>query len=262
MRKNTSRIIGLIAIGAAMLVGCSTSAGTPLPAATTAPGGTITAQPTAAPSSSSASIEALIQLAKTASYKATYKVSGTTNGQPITMEQTVYAKPPKMRADMSMAAGAMSMFVLENGTFMCTTATGRATCLQAGGIAAGQADTGMQARGSVEANPDKYNFSSAGTKQIAGQTATCSSLKPKVANSADFTEATMCYSAQGVMLSMQMKSASADINYEATSYSTTVADADFTLPTAATSMPSMPSGIPGLPGGSPSGMPSASDYGY
>lgn len=237
----------LLPLGMAMAMACSSGEQAQQPSTS---GGQTTTQPTPTQASQQGpGFAGLIQAGKNASYKVTYKFSGTAGGQSMTGEQTIYTKPPtKMRMDMNIAAGGMSTFNLEDGTYMCTSQGGRPTCLKMGATQTAQQDMGVQARDQVQGSPDKYDTTSQGTRTIAGQQANCYGIKPKAGTQAEFTEGTFCYTGQGVPMLMQMKGSNLDYTMEATSYSATVADADFTLPAPITEIPSIPGGIPNIPG--------------
>jgi len=196
----------------------------------------------------------VIGAGRQASYKVVYKITGTSGGQAMTGDQTVYAKPPKMRVDMNFAGGGGSMYNLEDGSYMCTTMGGANTCIKMPKEQAMQQSQGAQSMERVQSNPNQYETTSQGPRQIAGQQAQCYGLKPRPGGPADFTEGTFCYASQGVPLFTQVKGQGTDMTMEATSFSASVADADFQLPAQAMEMPAIPGipgGIPAIPGGIP-----------
>ena len=188
--------------------------------------------PTAAPSSGP-SITDVLKAGKLATYKVTYKWTIVTGGQTIDSQQTWFYKPPKARFDYALGqgAGSFSMFVLEDGTYICTSAGGTSFCQKSPQQAAVQQNPAADFDLQLNARPDQFNATYQGARSIAGQQAQCYSVKSVAATA--FGDVTSCYSATGVPLLTQMRSPGSDLTMEATAFSTTVTDADFTLPAAA-----------------------------
>ena len=216
--------VALAACGGSATTSTSTSAATTA-AATQAASTTAAAAATA----SGPSILDLLKAGKATTYKATYKWSITAAGQTQTSEQTWYYKAPNSRFDFSAGPGAtFSVFSLSTGTFVCTSAGGQSFCQKSADQAAfGQnpaADFALQLQG----DPSKFNASFTGTQTVAGQQAQCYSVK-SVAGGA-FGDVTTCYSTNGIPLKTTINSQGSTLVMEATAFSTTVSDADFTLP--------------------------------
>lgn len=116
-------------------------------------------------------------------------------------------------------------------TYICTGAGGQTFCQK------GPAGSGLDANPAasfgleLQGHPEQFNSSFQGTKSIAGQTAQCYGVK--ALTGAAFGGVTSCYSSSGVPLLMQMKSPGQEFTMEASSFSTSVTDADFKLPAAA-----------------------------
>lgn len=144
--------------------------------------------------------------------------------------------------------GAMSLYVLEDGQYTCTTAEGRPMCLKGN-----MQPTGQQTPDQVMNHMDEFDPTYQGTRQVAGQSAQCFTVKPKAGARSDFADATVCLNPQGIPLLMHSRAAGSEMTMEATSFSTSVSDADFQLPAPVLEMPQMPGmpQIPGLPGGIP-----------
>lgn len=230
------------------------------PAATTAAPTTAPAPAaTTAPAASGGNFADLVRGSRNVSYKATYKMSGSSKGQAFNGEQTMYMKPPKMRMDITLpqGPGGSSMFMLENGNYMCAALAGTQNCLKLPGTQGlGTANQGAAAQDEMTTKPENFETTSAGNRTIAGQTGQCFNVKPKQAGS--FDTALFCITSNGIPLLTQVKSSDTDITMEATNVSTTVADADFQLPAPVTEIPSgaLPGGIPGgIPGQAPGGIP-------
>ena len=187
-----------------------------------------------APSTAGASFGQILGSARTSEYKVTYKLTAVGAG-----EQSWYFKPPKARYDFSSSAGGqtstVSIYALPDGTYMCFGGTGlAATCIGMSGL-----DTALQQnpaalfQQSMFQHPEQFNAVLVETRQIAGQQAQCFDVKSTVAI-ATLGDGRFCYSPQGIMLLQRFGAGGAALDMEATSFSTTVADSDFTLPAKAT----------------------------
>ena len=200
--------------------------------ATSAPAAAATAAATAKPPS----FGDLVAAAKNATYKVTYKWTGTGGGESIAAEQTWYVRGTQSRFDFTMKGmGVVAMYDIAEGSFMCTGQEDQATyktewtCL--GGpkdATIGQSNPGAAFSLAVEDRPDQFDPTFEGVRTIAGQTAQCFAVKDKVG--AQFQEGRMCYGATGIPLLMRSKGSGYDMTFEATAFSTTVTDADFKLP--------------------------------
>ncbi len=233
MRLKTRRIgAGLLAVllfGAACGGGQPTGAGQPSAQATLA---------TAAPAGSAAASSAaagpnlldLLKTGKQTNYKVSYRWSIVTGGQTITSQQTWYYKPPKARFDYALGqtGTSFSLFVLETGTFLCTSAGGTAFCQKSSQQSALQQNQAADFDLQVRDHPDQFNSTYQGTRAIAGQQGQCYVVKSLAASA--LGEVTSCYSSAGVPLYQQIKAQGSEVTMEATSFSTTVSDADFQLP--------------------------------
>lgn len=237
---------GLILISIVVLAtacgggGASTSGAATATAAATAGGGTIAtpapasaAPATAAPTAKPLSFLDLVGAAKTASYKVTYKWTGTGQGQSIAAEQTWYVMGANSRFDFSGPEGSISMFDLKDGAYMCVSAPGQAvTCLgPTPKDVALQGNQGAAFSLQIEDKPDQFDPTFEGVRTIAGQSAQCFGVKEKpVAGALGLDTGRICYASNGVPLLMESKGAGFDMTFEATAFSTSVTDADFRLP--------------------------------
>ncbi|MEK7216160.1 MAG: hypothetical protein AAB289_11235, partial [Chloroflexota bacterium] len=216
------------------------AAGAAAPTAAAVP--TATPAPTATPTGPN--LAALFNAAKAASFKVTYRVSGNAGGQAMSGEQTVYVKPPKTRVDLTAAlggqTGSMSMYSLPEGVFMCVSG-GQSFCTAAPGSQPSVADTLKK-----NLSPDLAGTTPQGSRQVAGQSTSC------FRTAVEGQTALMCMTSAGIPLYVE----SAGAVMEATSFSTSVSDSDFNLPSQPMTIPGAgaPGGvpnIPGLPGGIP-----------
>ncbi|HEX4744720.1 MAG TPA: hypothetical protein VFW12_08635 [Candidatus Limnocylindria bacterium] len=218
--------------GGASTSGTTTATPAASAAATTA-GTTAPATASPAATAKAPSFLDLVGAAKTASYKVTYKWTGTGQGQAIAAEQTWYVMGASSRFDFSGPEGSISLFDLKDGAYMCITAPGQpATCLgPTPKDAALQGNQGAAFSLQVEDKPDQFDPTFEGVRTIAGQSAQCFGLKEKVVSATPGLDSgRICYAANGVPLLMESKGAGFDMTFEATAFSTNVTDADFRLP--------------------------------
>ena len=241
-------IVALIFLALVAMIACSQAS--PKPSDTSKPTEAATKEPSA-PTSKPAepSFMDIMNSGKQASYKVTYKITGTSGGQNLSGEQTWYLKPPKTRMDFPAseggAGGRMSLYTMPDSTVMCSMDGGATTCLKMPKAQAMQQNQGAMAQEQVQEKPGDFDMKYQGTRDIAGQQGQCFAVKPKGSSQGGFTEGIMCYSKQGALLLMESKGAGFDMKMEATSFNTSVSDADFQLPSAPQELPS----IPGIPGG-------------
>ena len=227
------RRLGICAI-AILLAACGGAAAPSAqgPVSTTAAAATAQGATAAPATASGPNIADILKAGKLSAYKVTYKWTITAGGQTQTSEQTWYYKAPKARFDFSAGPGAVfSVYTLEDGTYVCTGAGGQTFCQK------GPAGSGLDANPAasfglqLQDHPEQFNSSFQGTKSIAGQTAQCYGVKALTGTA--FGDVTSCYSSSGVPLLTQMKSPGQEFTMEASSFSTSVTDADFKLPAAA-----------------------------
>ena len=179
----------------------------------------------------------ILRSGKAASYKVTYKFTSTGSGQSGTSEQTWYFKPPKTRLDMIGDDGyggttKISMFFLDTGSFLCTEAGGDKSCLQVSADAAAGQNVGFEIQDSLASGSFDGTFRERRT--IAGQQALCYVVRGAAAL---FTEGTFCYTQSGIPLLSTWATGGASFTMEATAFSTSVADSDFTLPATPQKLP-------------------------
>lgn len=233
-------LIGLVvsAIALAACGGAATSSGAAATtaAATTAAATTAATQATATTAgagttASGPNIADVLKAGKLTTYKATYKWTITAAGQTQTSEQTWYYKAPNSRFDFSAGPGAtFSVYSLVDGTYVCTNAGGTAFCQKSadqGTLSQNPAaDFALQLQG----DPSKFNASFTGAQTIAGQQAQCYTVRSLAGGA--FGDVSTCYSSTGVPLKTSITAQGSTFVMEATAFSTSVSDADFTLPAA------------------------------
>jgi outer membrane lipoprotein-sorting protein len=226
-----------ICVIAIVLGACGGAAAPSAQAPATAPAAAVTAAQAAATSAPAATpsgpnVADLLKAGKLSTYKVTYKWTIVAGGQTQTSEQTWYYKAPKARFDFSAGPGSLfSVFTLEDGTYVCTTAGGQSFCQKSPGGSGLDANPAASFGLQFQDHPEQFNASFQGTRSIAGQTAQCYGVKSIAAGA--FGDVTSCYSSNGVPLLTKMTSQGQEFTMEASNFSTTVTDADFKLPAAA-----------------------------
>jgi len=217
------------------LAGCGGSTPVAQAPATTSPGATLVvatrSTSTVAPAGSSSTgpnIGDLVKAGKLTTYKVTYSWTIGTGAQAQVSEQTWYAKGSSTRFDFGLGAGlgAISVYSIPDGTFLCTTIGGTATCQKTAPEAALTSNPAAEFGLQLATNPGQFNATYQGTRSIAGQQAQCY----LVTGTGGFSDVTTCYSSTGVTLLTQMSAQGSAFTMEATNFSTTVSDADFVLP--------------------------------
>jgi outer membrane lipoprotein-sorting protein len=223
--------LSIVLSGAAIALAACGGAASPAAQAPTATAGSVATSTQSAPSSGAAgpNIADALKAGKTTTYKATYTWTIAAGGQNTSSTQTWYYKSPNSRFDYSVGPGAsFSIYSLADGTYVCTTAAGSGFCQKASGQAAfGQnpaADFALQLQG----DPSKFNATFTGSQSIAGQQAQCYKVQSVAAGA--FSDVSTCYSSSGVPLRTTISASGSTVTMEATQFSATVADADFTLP--------------------------------
>jgi hypothetical protein len=236
---------GILLIAVVTLGACGGGA-TPAassPAASSPAAASASQSPAAAPTPSAtssaarqASLVDIISQGKNATYRISYRFTTTTGGVAQSVDQTTYVKGTKVRWDMDASGTKISMFVLEDGTYMCTSGAG-AVCLKYSGAAqAPMQNAGASFQDQVRASPGQFSAAAQSARTIAGVSAQCFTLTGAALAGAG--AATTCYSADGLPLYTELKGgAQGDFTMEATSLSTSVSDADFTLPAPVRSLP-------------------------
>jgi len=223
--------LSIVLTGAAFALAACGGSAAPAAQAPTATAGTVAGSTQSATTGAPGgpNIADLLKAGKTTTYKATYTWTIGAGGQSTTSTQTWYSKAPNSRFDYSIGQGAsFSIYSLADGTYLCTIVAGSGFCQKASGQAAfGQnpaADFALQLQG----DPSKFNATFTGSQSIAGQQAQCYKVQSIAAGA--FSDVRTCYSSSGVPLKTTISSSGSTVTMEATDFSATVADSDFTLP--------------------------------
>jgi hypothetical protein len=225
--------LSIVLSAAAIALAACGGAASPVAQAPTATAGSVatSTQSTTATAPGGPNIADVLKAGKTTTYKATYTWTIAAGGQSTTSTQTWYSKAPNSRFDYSIGQGAsFSIYSLADGTYLCTIVAGSGFCQKASGQAAfGQnpaADFALQLQG----DPSKFSATFTGTQSIAGQQAQCYKVQSIAAGA--FSDVSTCYSSSGVPLKTTIGASGSTVTMEATQFSTSVADSDFTLPAA------------------------------
>ena len=245
------RLLASVFAVASLLASACGGAAAPSAAATAAPSAqaaaATSAAATAAPAATAAGTanpdQALIDLlrsGKTGAYKVTYTMSQTGGGTTSTGTISQAHKPPFFRTDMTVGDGGQTQtfttIVRPEGTFLCAALTGAPACFSFGAGGAG----GLGVPSAPDPIPDDltgWNLVPSSSRSIAGQQARCFSFSGAAAAGA---ETTGCYSKEGIPLLVSSKAAGTEVTMTATAFSTTVSDADFTLPFPVQKLPGQP----------------------
>ena len=239
-----SRLLIGLAVSAIALAACGGAAApsgvssTTVASASAAPAtqaATATSQAAAttasAPTAAGPNIADVLKAGKATTYKATYKWTVTTGGQTQTSEQTWYYKAPNSRFDFSAGPGAtFSVFSLATGTYFCTNAGGAGFCQKSADQATLSQNPAADFALQLQGDPSKFNASFTGTQSIAGQQGQCYTVRSLAGGA--YGDVSTCYSSAGVPLKTSISAQGSSFVMEATAFSTTVTDADFTLPAA------------------------------
>jgi hypothetical protein len=230
-----------LALMCSLIVACG-GAAPATTGASSAPSTAATTAPTTAPSAAGSKaadagplLTALLGASKNATYKITYKITASgAAADAFNGEQTWYFKPPRARFDFATTQGGqkltISLFSLPEGTFYCFNA-GLVQCFGTTGTSSPlDQNAAVMAQQALVGNPTGFGATASASRTIAGQQAQCFDVTSKAAT-AGFDAGTFCYSKEGVpLLSTFTTPQYGSWTTEATSYSTTVADSDFTLP--------------------------------
>ncbi|HUY63932.1 MAG TPA: hypothetical protein VMV14_05390 [Acidimicrobiales bacterium] len=233
-RRAVRRYAPAVVVGAGLLLaGCSSTSNSASSTSTSAGTGASAGVSTAA---QLRSLTSTVQAAEHGTYKVVYTATSSSGTQTVTIEQS----PPKSL--FSTSGGS----VIDTGTttYFCSSSNGSNTCITASGstnplasllslFSPSAAITALQqAQTEIGAHLAGYNvsFSSA---TYAGQDSTC------VTVSSSSQSGKYCVTKSGILAYEGSQGSS----FQLTSYSTTVASSDFSLPAGAT-VQTLPSGTP------------------
>lgn len=205
---------------------------------TTVPGGGLPSPPTPPVAQSAPSAPPLAVLlagAMNVTFRGTYRITVTGGPTGITGTQTWYVRGGASRFDFTIAQGSASVYVIPEGTYLCTSAGGQTMCLAMPAAAALQGNPNAAFDLQLRERPDQFSSTYQGTRQIAGQTAQCYSV---VVPSAGTSRT--CYTSTGIPLLIESTALNVTTTLEATELGTTVADADLKLPAAPMKLPGAP----------------------
>jgi uncharacterized lipoprotein NlpE involved in copper resistance len=178
------------------------------------------------------------------SFKADYKLTTKTNQQTTEGKQTWAMTPSKMKIVTEMEQGKSSMYFIDNKVYICTDAQGKTNCMMFSSEESENQNQAFNTNEDIASNPANYDVVQLSTRTIAGTSAKCFKVNLKEAD-----EWTMesCYSSEGVPLYMKYTGTGVESLLEATSYSTSVSDSEFTLPAEPVDISEMMKNIPKTP---------------
>lgn len=160
-------------------------------------------------------------------YKADYIVTTSGEGESTeTLTMTMYVSGKKSRADMNVEGIEARSYLLTDGMYACSKYEGTWMCYSMGPVETSNEEE-------LEANKAKYTPVPMPSKTIAGVTAYCYQLDDVEGYVMDY-----CFSKEGAILWSKTSGEGYVVEMTATSYSTSVTDADFVLPAEPTDMTS------------------------
>lgn len=182
----------------------------------------------------------LLAGARDATFRVTFRVTVAGGPTAVAGTQTWYVRRGSSRFDFTLAQGSgaqgsASVYVIPEGTYLCTSAGGPTMCIAMPAAAALQGNPNAAFDLQLRERPDQYASTYQGTRQIAGQTAQCYSV---AVPSAGTTR--LCYTSAGIPLLIESAAAGITTTFEATELGTTVSDADLRLPAPPAKLPGAP----------------------
>jgi hypothetical protein len=222
-----------IVLGGGALLACKSSnkSATPTATRTTATNGTTESgtTPAATGGGANAALTALEGKAATKEVKAAYDFTSTAAGTTTTASFTIYSKPPDSRFDV--VEGGVTSTILTTGgkTYICSADTGSCyespTQIPLPFLSFFTDPTSLSSMIGANLSDANINRSS---KTVAGQSADCFAVAGGAAGAVGTGE--VCFSSDGVLLSITANSAGTVFTLAATSVTGTVSAADLTLP--------------------------------
>lgn len=195
--------------------------------------------PSATGGDASAALQGLAVKAATKEVKAAYNFTTTSGGTTTQGTFTLYSKPPDWRVDFTTSGVTATIISTGGKSYLCTAQGGAGTCLPSPTTASALPfltlftdPTSLSSLIGANLSGANINRSS---KTIAGQSADCFAVAGAAAGAVG--TGNVCFSSDGVLLSITANSAGTDINLEATSVAGTVSASDLTLPYPAVGAP-------------------------
>jgi len=173
----------------------------------------------------------LIGMKSQLQYKATYNIR-TTGEQAFSSTMTQYVKGSKFRIDSSTQGQASSIFYIDSKVYMCSKPTGAWMCFEFPNTSNQSLED--QTSEMVKDNPENYAITPLLPRTIAGTLATCfqAVITGENAGTVEF-----CFSPEGVPLYTHTVASGTEYTMEATSYTTSISDSDFSLPATPQAFP-------------------------
>ena len=180
---------------------------------------------------STSTFKQLVMKKSTISFQVEYEVTSTASGKTIRTTTSQFVKGKQLRSDSTTGGVETRMYVKENKIDTCMN-RGSWSCFSV----PQQQKAGDEAVRDVESNPEKYKIEKLPNKSIAGTTAVCFRMSSKI--TMDY-----CLSPEGVALYMKFAEENYASEMIAKSYSLSVPDSVFVLPTESQDLGSMMDGF-------------------
>lgn len=152
----------------------------------------------------------LIELSVAATYAVAYAAGGSIQGTEVRGTLTTYQRPPDTRLDVTIVEDGEQLtfrsYVSPDGVVVCRISEGVARCQETDEPFGPDAS----ATNTLARDPDDYDVIERERLKIADEEAQCFMFRPKPQAQADFDEAFICYSHDGIPLMVEMKLGGAD----------------------------------------------------
>jgi hypothetical protein len=172
--------------------------------------------------------EIIVSAAREASYKATYKITGTSENQRVNLQQTWYVRQDDSRLDIG---NGYTLYRIDDQLYQCYALTTGATCLR---LSAVQSAANRESIGQLQLELlrrlDELEVQYENERVVIGHPTLCLAMKPLPESDFVFKQATVCYNANGIPLFAKMTTPSAKLTMEAQSLNTSINASDLTLP--------------------------------
>lgn len=182
-------------------------------------------------------LETLGRKLESADFKVTYRTSNTYSGESGLLK--MYKKSEKTRMDMTTTVEGVTyesqQYMLPDKVVLCQKPEGGWQCLV---VESTEQETGLPSDFQSEFEEPDVDIAKAGERTIAGTKAVCYRMETVVPGMGSATYE-QCISGEGVLLYMESKTPDGTMKWEATEYSTSVSDSDFTPPATPQSMEEM-----------------------
>ena len=176
--------------------------------------------------------------------KVTYRFSNETNGAKTEGEWVLVQRPPDSRFEFTSTEGGQeSRFIIITAggkSYMCTSTAGQESCLATEAEEAEAQTAPLDALFSIPQelaeDTEGVDITDTSQRKIAGVDATCFTVTSTLV---DLGEGETCFSDEGLLLYVRSEATGTSTEFEATSVSTDVTDADFEPPYEIVELPDL-----------------------